>query len=129
MLTVGTVINVLNFKTILFVGIIFSYTAVTLLEFESETKYLYGAISDGSAVFMFGIVDAARKNFGFCIIQLTGEYLFPKNPPLKDSVLKSLEAILLWLDGKEYFESPDGTYDSPGLKYVNALSVGNKEWL
>ena len=39
--------------------------AVTLLLSLSDTKYLYGAISDGSAFFNTGIGGDAKKNFGF----------------------------------------------------------------
>ena len=38
------------------------------------------------------------------------------------------DVIFLNSDGKVAFISPDPTYDSPGLKYVNGISVGNKEW-
>jgi hypothetical protein len=64
-LSVGTVINVLTFIIILFVVKGFSYIAEMLFDEESETKYLYGLISVGSAFLRTATGGDERKKDGF----------------------------------------------------------------
>ena len=105
--------------------------AVMLFDDESETKYLYGFMSVGRAVFNTATGGLAKKNDGFWIIGVSGIYLVPKNlvPSIVFSASPSLtfDAILLCLSGREQYLFPDDTYDSPGLKYEKTVSVGNKD--
>ena len=93
-----------------------------LLDDSSETKYLYADVSVGKAFFNIGTGLEARQNFGFCKIGVTGKYVGVVYP------VSTEEVIFLNADGKLDFILPDSTYDSPGLKYVNGISVGNREW-
>ena len=70
---------------------------------DSDTKYLYAAISVGNTFLIKGLYGVINKCFGFSVIELTGAYKSPENPRFAS------DTTFLKLDGNEIALLPEFT--------------------